>query len=111
MLTKAERQARYRTKLRAEGIAAYGGKCADCRATESLEFDHIDGRGNEHRHELFRRGHSSPGGWNFLVKLRALGWPPIVELRCTPCHTKKHPGRGNPFGRSSTNSLDSSSPV
>jgi hypothetical protein len=45
------------------------------------------------------------------VKLRALGWPPIVELRCTPCHTKKHPGRGNPFGRSSTNSLDSSSPV
>lgn len=66
-----------------------------------LEFDHEDGAGNKHRHELFGKGHASPGGWHFCVKLRQLGFPQDlhISLRCTKCHDKRHPNRGNPFAQ------------
>lgn len=96
-LMKKERQKRYRLKLKLEALAAYGGKCCDCpeRNPDKLEFDHPNGCGNHDRDELFHYGHRSPGGWNFYLKLKQLGYPPgRVEIRCEKCHTEhRHPER------------------
>ena len=95
-LAKAEWMKKYRKQLRHEAIVAYGGKCVDCPETreEELEFDHPDGNGNIDRNEVFGYGHSSPGGWNYLLKLKQLGFPKgRVVLRCTGCHNIKHPNR------------------
>lgn len=44
----------YRTRLKLEVLAHYGGKCACCSVTESiwLTIDHVDGGGAEHRKAL-----------------------------------------------------------
>ena len=93
-MSQRERQARYRKKLCAEMIAAYGGKCAVCGSTENLELDHKNGLGNHHRDSIFKYGHSSPGGWNFYLWLKKQGWPQgDYELKCKSCHDEKHPNR------------------
>lgn len=96
-IMKAERQRRYRRKLRSDAISAYGGHCWRCGSTrqDSLEFDHIDGGGNAHRSSLFNQGHNSPGGWNFYRWLRKCGWPRDLglQLLCSDCHDLKHPSR------------------
>jgi hypothetical protein len=90
-------QRRYRAKLRHDAITAYGGACYDCGTTreEVIEFDHQDGHGNEHRNKVFGYGHASPGGWNFYLYLKKLGYPKDIgiALRCVDCHDLKHPER------------------
>jgi len=77
-----------RDALRDEATAAYGGKCAECgkpgRAGSTLQLDHLDGLGKEHRATI--RGAS---GVNLYRKLRALGWPRGFQLLCVPCHKAK----------------------
>lgn len=96
-----EQQRRYRRKIIIDTLLAYGGKCVECGSTDydALEIDHEDGKGNEHRDALFGKGHASPGGWKFYLKLRQMGFPTGLGLvvRCVDCHGDRHP-RGNPFG-------------
>ena len=90
-------QKRYREKIHHDAIVAYGSCCCDCGTTKEsvLEFDHVDGHGNEHRAMLFGYGHASPGGWNFALWLKKAGYPQDLRivLRCTDCHDKRHPER------------------
>ena len=92
-----EAKRRYRRKLKLEAINAYGGKCVDCGESnlDLLEADHPNGNGNIDRDALFHYGHSSPGGWNFYLKLKKLGYPPgRIVIRCEKCHTEnRHPER------------------
>jgi hypothetical protein len=94
---KRLRQKRYREKIRHEAIVAYGSCCCDCGTTSEakLEFDHVDGHGNEHRSKVFGYGHASPGGWNFYRWLKQSGYPQDLRLvlRCTDCHDLRHPER------------------
>jgi hypothetical protein len=94
---KRQRQKRYRLKVRHEAIVAYGSCCCDCGTTNEsvLEFDHVDGHGNEHRSRLFGYGHASPGGWNFALWLKTAGYPKDLNLvlRCKDCHDVRHPER------------------
>jgi len=96
---EAARRARYRAKAKADAFAAYGGKCKQCSAVESLEFHHTLGGGNEHRRDLLHGRRS--GGWQFCVALRQLGYPQDIgiELLCTACHDAEHPARGNPYAQ------------
>ena len=67
-------------KLRAEIIAAYGGKCACCgEATEEfLTMDHIGGRGCHHRKEV---------GTKLYRLLRRSGFPKDqFRLLCMNCN-------------------------
>jgi 5-methylcytosine-specific restriction endonuclease McrA len=92
-----EQEKRYRMRLRAAVVEAYGGKCAECGDSfaDHLELDHENGHGNEQRAEIFGYGHASPGGWNFYRWLKVHGYPQDAGLRllCKDCHDKKH-GRG-----------------
>lgn len=58
----ARQRARYKT-LRAEVIAAYGGKCACCGEDEALflELDHVQNNGAAHRREIGRGSHATYG--------------------------------------------------
>ncbi len=89
----AELNKQYRLRIRREAIEAYGGKCMRCpdRNPDHLEFDHANGGGNEHRDAIFGYGHSSPGGWNFLLWLKKQGYPQDlgIQLLCEDCHDKK----------------------
>ncbi len=89
-----EQLQRRRLKIRAECMAAYGGKCVSCCETniDLMELDHENGQGNAHRDEIFGLGHNSPGGWNFYSWLRRAGWPQDLGLviRCKDCHDVKH---------------------
>ena len=54
---------RYRHKLRADAIEAYGSKCSCCGESESrfLTFDHINNDGAEHRRVQRDRRHARRG--------------------------------------------------
>jgi hypothetical protein len=89
-----EQEKRYRMRLRAAVIAAYGGRCIECGDSfaDHLELDHENGHGNEQREEIFGYGHASPGGWNFYRWLRDHDYPQDMglQLLCKECHDKKH---------------------
>jgi DNA-directed RNA polymerase subunit RPC12/RpoP len=78
-----------RARRRREAMLVYGdGSCASCGHVPadlcSLELDHVDGDGAEHRKAI-------PGGNNLPSRLRRLGWPkePRLQTLCHDCHTEK----------------------
>lgn len=65
----------YRAKLRAEMLAAYGGKCAGCGNAEAgLKL-----LGGTERHSASYNGQAR------LVELKQLGWPATHALYCRWC--------------------------
>ena len=70
-------------RLKAEAIAAYGGKCVVCGETDPivLQVDHINGR---------NKGEAKRSGVNELRRLKVLGFPKgDIQLLCANCHTRK----------------------
>jgi hypothetical protein len=81
-------------KLRAEMVAAYGGKCSCCGETELvfLTLEHINGDGAYHR-ELLR----TLGGYKVWADLRRRGWPKDgFTILCWNCHMATCHGRPCP---------------
>lgn len=79
--TAAER--RQRVKLKAETIAAYGGKCACCGESEPvfLTVDHVNNDGGGRKREV-------GGGVAFYRLLRRLGFPTDgYRLLCFNCNS------------------------
>lgn len=73
----------WRAKIRAEFIAAYGGKCACCGEghPEFLTLDHIGGR-TELNHPW-----SGRAGTHIYAKLKKLGWPKNgYRILCMNCN-------------------------
>lgn len=78
-------QRRRNATLRAELIAAYGGKCACCGEAEStfLDLDHVHNNGNAHRREV---GNNTV----IMLRLREQGWPAgDFQLLCCNCNQGK----------------------
>jgi len=72
--------------IREKAIAAYGGVCRCCGETRSefLEFDHINGGGNQHRGELIGQGFANVASW--LTKNK---FPKGFQLLCSNCNRAK----------------------
>lgn len=92
-------QRAYRLRAKAEAIAAYGGRCAECgeRGVDRLVLDHIDANGRADRAERS----SGRTGLGYHLALRRLGYPadPRLQVLCLSCHAVKtneerHHGRG-----------------
>lgn len=81
-----EKTRRWRAALRAEVLAAYGGKCTCCGESEPkfLALNHVDGGGNAHRRSLGRAGRGSSMQVYKDVKNR--GFPPDFNLLCHNCN-------------------------
>ena len=67
--------------IRVEAVAHYGGVCAKCGSTDSLQFDHINGGGQKQRDALGQR--------HFPTVLKQQGYPDYVQLLCPDCHREK----------------------
>lgn len=81
-----------RTRLRAELVAAYGGRCACTKCPETnpafLTLDHINGDGRAHRMKL---------GSHTYADLRRRGWPREgYRLLCWNCNAMTRFGRTCP---------------
>lgn len=77
---------RWKSDLRREFIAAYGGQCACCGETEPLflTLEHLNGDGREHR---LRVGRNTTG---LLADLKHRGWPKDkYQLLCMNCNWAK----------------------
>lgn len=87
--------AKYKARLKAEFIEAYGGKCECCGITEPafLTLDHIGGGGNAERKMLGWRGL----GVDFYTRLKKLGWPKDrYRLFCMNCNFATKHGKSCP---------------
>lgn len=80
----------YRRK--SEVFQAYGGvKCACCGEERMpfLTLDHIDGKGADHRRELF--GNRRNGAGEVMYRwLRKQGFPAGFQVLCWNCNWAKH---------------------
>jgi hypothetical protein len=87
-----ERGKEQRDKVKAETVAAYGGKC-QCPGylvtdPEFLTMHHVQGNGAEHRNQLFPRGANA--GYRFYLWLKRNGYPKgDYELHCYNCNCSK----------------------
>lgn len=72
-------------EIRAQALAAYGGKCKCCGESqpEFLALDHVDGGGNKHRRED-KRAASSLALW-----AKRHGYPDRLQLLCFNCNWAK----------------------
>jgi hypothetical protein len=78
-------QSRYKKKLKAETLLAYGNKCNCCDETQPvfLTIDHVNNDGGGRKREK--------GGLQFYSKLRKLGYPQDeYQLLCFNCNTGRH---------------------
>ena len=92
---KRLRNVRYRDKVKRDCIEHYGGcQCfiEGCPETniDNLELHHVNGNGNIDRAEKLGLGLRSPGGWNFYVKIRKMGYPEELKVVCIKHHDKIH---------------------
>lgn len=88
--------ARQRDALKAEMIAAYGGKCQHCGESDSivLTLDHINDDSDVEKEAY---GENARGGHKQYQRLKAAGWPKErFQLLCFNCNAKKeHQRRRN----------------
>lgn len=76
---------KYRANLRAETIAAYGGKCSCCGETEPvfLTIDHVNNDGGGRNRKV--------SGLGFMLELKRQGYPQdAYRLLCFNCNTGRH---------------------
>ncbi len=83
-------------KLKADAMAAYGGKCVCCGETEVefLTLDHVEGGGNEKRSTLKEFGlliGKSQTGVTFYQYLKNDGWSNEegLQILCANCNGAK----------------------
>ena len=76
-IKKREYQCEWYASRRLKGIELLGGKCAQCGATEDLEFDHID-PATKATHRVW--------SWSWV---RINGELAKCQLLCVPCHFEK----------------------
>jgi len=80
-----------RDRVKAEVVAAYGGRCqcpgCDIAYPEFLTMHHVNGDGAAHRAEIFPHG-TAKGGYRFYLWLKRQGFPKDgrFELRCYNCN-------------------------
>ncbi len=89
---KKYQYSRWRERLKIEVFDRYSNgtfRCACCDESELdfLVIDHINGRGNEHRREIF--GETNAGGWRMHRWLFKQGFPQGFQLLCANCNTSK----------------------
>lgn len=79
---QAEFNRSWRTKLKAEVIAGYGGKCVCCGETtyEFLTFDHVNNDGAAHRKEI---GNGTEKIMRWII---ANDYPDSIAVRCWNCN-------------------------
>jgi hypothetical protein len=86
---KAARRRQY-IQLKLAVFDHYGWACACCgRETARPEIDHMDGKGREHRIELF--GRDTNGGMRFYKWLIENGFPEGFQTLCGRCNRAKGP--------------------
>lgn len=90
-----QRQKVRREQVRAELVAAYGGRCACERCPETntdfLTLDHVNGDGKQHRLEM---------GSHTYADLRRRGWPKDgYRLLCWNCNAMTRGGKACPHER------------
>ena len=77
-------------KIKEEVLLHYSNgelKCATCgydKNINGLELDHIDGSGGKSRKEL-----GADGGWNYMSKLKNMGFPLGYQVLCATCNKIK----------------------
>ena len=87
----AERERLRHASVRAELLAAYGGRCACCGESEPifLELDHTNGGGTKHRTTI---GRSSK---TIYCLLKRQGFPKSgYQLLCANCNQGRHRNGG-----------------
>jgi hypothetical protein len=85
----AEVQKRFRSKVRSETIAAYGGGCSCCGEAEPLflTVDHINNNGGGRDR--------TKGGIAFWMELRRLGFPKDeYRILCWNCNSGRQLNKG-----------------
>jgi hypothetical protein len=81
---------REKADLARQVYAHYGLECACCGTTERLTIDHVDGRGREHKLELFGQSRvSSVKIHRWLVRN---GFPDGFQVLCRSCNSSKRRG-------------------
>jgi hypothetical protein len=81
--------ARYNQRVRVAVLDHYGRECACCGSTDRLQIDHVDGRGREHRQELFGNQRAGPPFYAWLIKQ---GFPAGFQSLCLRCNRSKGDG-------------------
>lgn len=76
--------------LRKAVFGHYGNSCACCGTDQNLSIDHIDGKGGEHRRELF--GNPGKAGGRFYAWLVRQNFPPGYQTLCRSCNNSKARG-------------------
>ena len=76
-----------RVALRAEVLAAYGGRCTCCGEAENhfLALDHVAGDGAAHRREIAK----SVDGGSLYRWAKLNGYPPSLQIHCHNCNLAK----------------------
>lgn len=93
--------------LRAEMIAAYGGRCVCCGEAHYafLTIDHINRDGKQHRQSLARFG-SKTGSHAVYVDLKKRGWPQDgYRLFCMSCNFATRHGETCPHVETQANEM------
>lgn len=83
-------------QLKAEVMAAYGGKCACCGESEIrfLSIDHINNDGATHRRTLKGSGKGSRTGVNIYRWLKKNAYPSGFQVLCFNCNMGKAHNNG-----------------
>jgi hypothetical protein len=76
-------------KQRRQVFAHYGECCVCCGSTENLTIDHLDGRGGEHRKELYGRQAAGERFYRWLIRN---SFPDGYQTLCHPCNISKGDG-------------------